>query len=68
MTIERLTEAPLILADARYGWSDPARRQLLERAQRAGVILEPQIESSTWWRRSSWRPAASGARSRRASS
>src|SRR5215211_7693452 len=44
MTIERLAAAPLILYDARFGWSDPTRRQLAERAQRAGVTLEPQIE------------------------
>jgi DNA-binding transcriptional LysR family regulator len=44
MTIERLAEAPLILYDARFGWGDPTRRQLLDRAQRAGVKLEPEIE------------------------
>ena len=44
MTIERLAEAPLILYDARFGWSDPTRRQLAERAQRAGVTIEPVIE------------------------
>ena len=44
MTIQRLVEAPLILYDARYGWNDPTRRQLLERAQAAGVTLEPDIE------------------------
>jgi DNA-binding transcriptional LysR family regulator len=44
MTIERLAEAPLILYDARWAAVDPARRQLRERAQRAGVVLEPQIE------------------------
>jgi DNA-binding transcriptional LysR family regulator len=44
MTIERLAEAPLILYDARFGWEDPTRRQLAERAQRAGVKLEPEIE------------------------
>jgi DNA-binding transcriptional LysR family regulator len=44
MTIERLARSPLILYDARYGWSDPTRRQLAERAQRAGVRLEPDIE------------------------
>src|SRR5918997_3092964 len=44
MTIERLAEAPLILYDARFGWSDPTRRQLADRAQRAGVTLEPEIE------------------------
>src|SRR5919112_2161217 len=44
MTIERLADAPLILYDARWGSDDPARRQLVERAQRAGVPLEPDIE------------------------
>ena len=44
MTIERFAEAPLILYDARFGWADPTRRQLLERAQRAGVTIEPDIE------------------------
>jgi len=44
MTIERLAELPLVLYDAQFGWADPTRRQLLERAQRAGVKLEPQIE------------------------
>jgi DNA-binding transcriptional LysR family regulator len=44
MTIERLADAPLILFDARFGADDPMRRQLRERAQAAGVKLEPQIE------------------------
>jgi DNA-binding transcriptional LysR family regulator len=44
MTIERLASAPLILYDARWGSDDPTRRQLAERAQRAGVKLEPEIE------------------------
>ncbi len=44
MTIERLAAAPLILFDARFGADDPMRTQLRERAQRAGVKLEPQIE------------------------
>jgi DNA-binding transcriptional LysR family regulator len=44
MTIERLARSPLILYDARWGADDPTRRQLLERAQRAGVQLEPDIE------------------------
>ncbi len=44
MTIEALAVAPLILYDARWGAVDPMRRQLNERAQRAGVRLEPQIE------------------------
>jgi DNA-binding transcriptional LysR family regulator len=44
MTIERLVTRPLILYDARFGWTDPTRRQLLERAQQAGLTLEPEIE------------------------
>jgi DNA-binding transcriptional LysR family regulator len=44
MTIERLAAAPLILYDARWGADDPMRRQLRERAQAAGVTVEPQIE------------------------
>jgi DNA-binding transcriptional LysR family regulator len=44
ITIERLAESPLILYDAHYGWSDPTRRQLRERAQQAGVQLKPVIE------------------------
>ena len=44
MTIEKLAEAPLILYDARWGADDPMRRQLRERAQRAGVKIELEIE------------------------
>ena len=44
VTIEDLAAAPLILYDARWGPVDPMRRQLAERAQRAGVRIEPQIE------------------------
>jgi DNA-binding transcriptional LysR family regulator len=44
ITIERLAAAPLILYDARWGADDPTRRQLRERAQQAGVQLEPDIE------------------------
>jgi DNA-binding transcriptional LysR family regulator len=44
MTPERLATAPLILADARWAAEDPMRRQLRERAQAAGVTVEPQIE------------------------
>jgi DNA-binding transcriptional LysR family regulator len=43
-TIEELAAAPLILYDARWGAVDPMRRLLAERAQKAGVRLEPQIE------------------------
>ncbi len=44
VTIEALAAAPLILYDAQYGAHDPTRRQLLDRAQRAGVTLRPVIE------------------------
>ena len=44
MTIEKLADAPLILYDARWGADDPMRRQLRERAQRAGVKIELDIE------------------------
>ncbi|WP_024804801.1 LysR family transcriptional regulator [Nocardia sp. BMG51109] len=44
MTIARLAKAKLVLYDAHYGWQDPTRRQLAERAQLAGVRIEPQIE------------------------
>jgi DNA-binding transcriptional LysR family regulator len=44
MTIQRLASAPLILYDARWGADDPMRRQLHERAQSAGVKIEPEIE------------------------
>jgi DNA-binding transcriptional LysR family regulator len=44
MTIERLARAPLILYDARWGSDDPTRRLLRERAQEAGVRVEPEIE------------------------
>jgi DNA-binding transcriptional LysR family regulator len=44
VTIQRLAVAPLILYDARWGAQDPMRRQLADRAQRAGVRIEPEIE------------------------
>jgi LysR family transcriptional regulator, cyn operon transcriptional activator len=44
VTIEMLAQAPLILADARWAAMDPTRRQLRERAQAAGVTIQPQIE------------------------
>jgi LysR family transcriptional regulator, cyn operon transcriptional activator len=44
VTIERLVAAPLILYDARWGAQDPMRRLLDERAQRAGLRIEPEIE------------------------
>lgn len=42
--IQAIGEAPLILYDATFGWQDPMRRQLYDRAQRAGVRLEPIVE------------------------
>jgi DNA-binding transcriptional LysR family regulator len=44
MTIERLAETVLVLPEARWGDEDPTRRQLADRAQRAGVTLRPRIE------------------------
>jgi LysR family transcriptional regulator, cyn operon transcriptional activator len=44
MTIERLAHSVLILPEARWGEEDPTRRQLAERAQRAGVTIRPRIE------------------------
>lgn len=43
-TAERLAEAPLVLPEARWGNSDPTRRRLLERAQKAGVALTSVVE------------------------
>lgn len=44
MTIRRFAAARLVLYDAHYGWTDPTRRQLAERARLAGLRIEPQIE------------------------
>jgi DNA-binding transcriptional LysR family regulator len=44
MSIEGLAMAALVLPEARWGDEDPTRRQLAERAQRAGVTLRPRIE------------------------
>ena len=44
ITIQRLAQAPLILADARWRDVDPTRRVLRERAQQAGLTIEPTIE------------------------
>src|ERR671914_1228057 len=44
ITIEQLAEAVLVLPEARWGDEDPTRRQLAERAQRAGVTIWPRIE------------------------
>ena len=44
VTMADLSRARLVLYDAHYGWSDPTRRQLLERAHLAGVRVEPWVE------------------------
>ena len=44
ITIEDLAERNLVLYDAHSGWRDPTRRQLLERARRAGQKIDPVIE------------------------
>ena len=44
VTTQQLGAARLVLYDAHYGWKDPTRRQLLERAHLAGLKLEPWIE------------------------
>ena len=44
VTIQQLADAQLVLYDAHYGWKDATRRQLAERAQLAGVRLDPLIE------------------------
>jgi len=44
MTMQRLANVPLILSEASWGTMDPTRRQLRELAQRAGVVIDPQID------------------------
>jgi DNA-binding transcriptional LysR family regulator len=44
VAVERLAQTPLVLFDSRYGSDDPARRQIAERAQRAGLRVAPVIE------------------------
>jgi DNA-binding transcriptional LysR family regulator len=44
VSVNRLAERPLVLPEARWGDEDPTRRQLVERAQRAGVAIRPRIE------------------------
>lgn len=41
---QALAQASLILYDAHYGWDEPTRKQLAERAQGSGVRIEPIIE------------------------
>jgi DNA-binding transcriptional LysR family regulator len=42
--IDHLAAARLVLYDAHAGWRDPTRRQLADRANLAGVKLDPWIE------------------------
>lgn len=44
VTLEQLTAPGLVLYDAHAGWNDPTRRQLLARAQQAGLSVEPWVE------------------------
>jgi DNA-binding transcriptional LysR family regulator len=44
VTVDELADAVLVLPEARWGDEDPTRRQLAERAQRAGVTIQPHIE------------------------
>ncbi|MCL2804125.1 MAG: LysR family transcriptional regulator [Micrococcales bacterium] len=44
VTIEHVASCQLIVYDAHYGWNDPTRRQLAERAQAKGLCLEPVVE------------------------
>ncbi|MCU1387480.1 MAG: LysR family transcriptional regulator [Ilumatobacteraceae bacterium] len=44
VTIEQLSNAELILPEAQWGNDDPTRRQLIDRAQRAGLVIEPIVE------------------------
>jgi DNA-binding transcriptional LysR family regulator len=43
-TIEQVASVPLVMAFSTHGVRDPTRRQLTERAQRAGLAIEPAIE------------------------
>jgi DNA-binding transcriptional LysR family regulator len=43
-TIQDLAERPLVLYDAHYGWRDPTRRQIADRARLNAIHLEPIIE------------------------
>lgn len=44
VTIEEMSRASLILYDAHTGWKDPTRKQILDRAKLAGVVIDPAIE------------------------
>jgi DNA-binding transcriptional LysR family regulator len=44
VSIEEMSQANLILYDAHTGWKDPTRKQILDRAKLAGVVIDPAIE------------------------
>jgi DNA-binding transcriptional LysR family regulator len=43
-SIADICKAPLVLYDAHYASTDPARRQLNQRANLSGLIIDPEIE------------------------
>ena len=47
VTIRDLADRPIVFFDVCSGDSDPTRRQLVERAQEAGLVLTPRIEVET---------------------
>ena len=44
VTAEDLAGAPLVLYDAHFGWTEPTRRQIADRAAVQGVSIQPIIE------------------------
>ena len=44
VSIEQVSAADLILPEAQWGNDDPTRHQLIDRAQRAGLVIEPIVE------------------------
>ncbi|GAA2754306.1 LysR family transcriptional regulator [Amnibacterium kyonggiense] len=44
VTIQALAERQLVLYDAHYGWRDPTRRQIADRARLAAVRVDPLVE------------------------
>lgn len=44
VTMAQFADAPLVLYDAHFGWKDPTRRQLADRARLEGRKLEALIE------------------------
>ena len=44
MTMEEMAQSQLVLYDAYAGWTDPTRKQILERAQMRGLSIDPVME------------------------